>query len=71
MGLKAGIWALRLGFSLERGGTYGGEGEEEEEEEGKISPMRESIGHRPLRGRCPKMTDWEGHFEAWEGWLRV
>ena len=25
------------------------------EEEGKISPMCESIGHRPLRGRCPKM----------------
>ena len=22
--------------------------------EGKISPMCESIGHRPLRGRCPK-----------------
>ena len=33
----------------------GGEGGEEEEEEGKISPMCESIGHRPLRGRCPKV----------------
>ena len=27
--------------------------EEEEEEEEKI-PLCESIGHRPLRGRCPK-----------------
>ena len=32
----------------------GVDGGEEEEEEGKISPMCESIGHRPLRGRCPK-----------------
>ena len=33
----------------------GGEGEEKEEkeEEEKI-PLCESIGHRPLRGRCPK-----------------
>ena len=23
-------------------------------EEGEICPMCESIGHRPLRGRCPK-----------------
>ena len=38
------------------------EGEEEEEEgggggeggEGEIPPMCESIGHRPLRGHCPK-----------------
>ena len=29
----------------------GGEGEEGE---GEISLMCESIGHRPLRGRCPK-----------------
>ena len=56
LGLKAGIWALRLGLSLERGGTYGGDGEEEEEEGGEISPLCESIGHRPLRGRCPKRT---------------
>ena len=27
---------------------------EGEEGEGEISPMCESIGHRPLRGRCPK-----------------
>ena len=31
----------------------GGEGGEEGGE-GEISPMCESIGHRPLRGRCPK-----------------
>ena len=42
------------------GGGEGGEGEEGEEgegEEGEISPMCESIGHRPLWGRCPKRTD--------------
>ena len=39
----AGIWASR-----------GVDGEEEEEGGGEISPMCESIGHRPLRGRCPK-----------------
>ena len=44
-------------WSLEAGGGDGegeGEGEEEGEGEGEISPMCESIGHRPLRGRCPK-----------------
>ena len=51
LGLKALIWASRLGYELRRGGTDG----EGEEEGGKISPMCESIGHRPLRGRCPKV----------------
>ena len=46
LGLETGIWASRLGF--EGGGT-----EEEEEEKEKIPHMCESIGHRPLRGRCP------------------
>ena len=32
----------------------GGTEEKEKEEEEKISHMCESIGHRPLRGRCPK-----------------
>ena len=44
MGLKTEIWAWRLG---------GGGGKKEEDEE-KIPHMCESIGHRPLRGRCPK-----------------
>ena len=36
-------------------GVDGGEGGGE----GKISPMCESIGHRPLWGRCPKRTSGE------------
>ena len=54
-GLEAGIWASRLGF--EGGGTEKKEEEEEEKkkkEKEKIPHMCESIGHRPLRGRCPK-----------------
>ena len=47
LGLETGIWASRLGF--EGGGTE----EEEEKEKEKIPHMCESIGHRPLRGRCP------------------
>ena len=47
LGLKTGIWDSRLGF--EGGGT-----EEKKEEEEKIPHMCESIGHRPLQGRCPK-----------------
>ena len=46
MGLQAEIWAWMLGG---RGGV-----EEKEEKEEKIPHMCESIGHRPLRGRCPK-----------------
>ena len=45
-------------MGLEAGGRGGTkkeeEKEEEEEEEEKIPHMCESIGHRPLRGRCPK-----------------
>ena len=52
LGLETGIWASRLGFE-------GGMEEEEKKkkkkkEEEKIPHMCESIGHRPLRGRCPK-----------------
>ena len=43
MGLEAEIWAWRWG------------GTKEEKEEEKI-PLCESIGHRPLRGRCPAPT---------------
>ena len=45
-GLETGIWASRLGFE-------GGGMEEEKEEKEKIPHMCESIGHRPLQGRCP------------------
>ena len=45
MGLEAEIWALMLGE---------GEGAEEKKKEEKIPYMCDSIGHRPLRGRCPK-----------------
>ena len=41
------IWALRLGFE-------GGTKKKKEKEKEKIPHMCESIGHRPLRGRCPK-----------------
>ena len=56
LGLNTGIWASRLefgprGWDLRRG--TGEEGEEEEKKE-KIPHVCESIGHRPLRGRCPK-----------------
>ena len=52
MGLKAGIWALRLGSESEGGAE---EKEKEKKEKEKI-PLCESIGHRPLRGRCPAPT---------------
>ena len=50
MGLQAETWAWRLGG----GGGTKEEEEEEEEEKAKIPHMCESIGHRSLRGRCPK-----------------
>ena len=51
LGLETGIWASKLGFE---GGTEKKEEEKEEKEkeEEKIPHMCESIGHRPLRGRC-------------------
>ena len=39
-------------MGLEAGGRGGTEEEKKKEE--KIPHMCESIGHRPLRGRCPK-----------------
>ena len=42
MSLEARIWA------------GGGTEKEKKEEKEKVSHMCESIGHRPLRGRCPK-----------------
>ena len=47
-------WLLLINIEAYRP-SGGGDGEEEEGEGGgEISPMCESIGHRPLRGRCPK-----------------
>ena len=37
-----------------RGGAEEKKEEEEEKKKEKIPHMCESIGHRPLRGRCPK-----------------
>ena len=61
MGLLVRIWALRLrfgpqGWNLSLKASKGVDGEEggEGEEEREISQMCESIGHRPLWGRCPK-----------------
>ena len=42
-----------MGLEVGGGGT---EKEEEEEEEKEKIPLCESIGHRPLRGRCPAPT---------------
>ena len=56
LGLETGIWASRLGFK-------GGGTEKKEEKEEKIPHMCESIGHRPLRGRCPKREE-EDNGEA-------
>ena len=54
MGLHVGIWAARQefgpgGWDLSPGGVR------TEKKEEKIPHMCESIGHRPLRGRCPKV----------------
>ena len=58
MGLEAGIWASRLRY---RPGGWGEGGtekkEKEKEKEEKIPHMCESVGHRPLWGRCPKRKD--------------
>ena len=50
LGLEAGIWASRLRYGP--GGWGEGGVEEEEEKKEKTPHMCESIGHRPLRGRC-------------------
>ena len=62
LGLKTGIWVLGLGYGLWgwdmglKAGGRGGTKKKKKKKEEKISHMCESIGHRPLRGRCPKMT---------------
>ena len=49
MGLKARIWASMLEYGLQGGGTL-------EKKMKEKFPLCESIGQRPLRGRCPKVT---------------
>ena len=56
MGFKAEIWAWRWG-----GGVMEKEEDKEKGEEEKI-PLCESIGHRLLRGRCPKNSLPGAHF---------
>ena len=46
-------------MGLEAGGRGGAEEEKKEKEEEKIPHICESIGHRPLRGRCPKSDAWK------------
>ena len=52
MGLKIGVSASRLEYELQRGWMEKEEKKKKEEEENFL--LCESIGHRPLRGRCPK-----------------
>ena len=59
LGLKAGTWASRLRY----GPGGGGGSEKEKEEEKEKIPLCESIGHRPLRGRCPKTGGEKAYFE--------
>ena len=55
MSLKTGIWASRLEFGPQDWDLREGmEKKEKKKEEEKIPHMCESIGHRPLWGRCPK-----------------
>ena len=53
LGLEARIWALRLRYGPRGWGRGGGAEKEKEKEVEKIPHMCESIGHRPLRDRCP------------------
>ena len=47
-----------MGLEVGGGGTE--EEEKEKEKEKEKIPLCDSIGHRPLRGRCPKtMLDYE------------
>ena len=73
LGLKAEIWALRLEFGpqgwdlgLEAMIWVRGEGgakkkKKKEKKKEKIPHMCDSIGHRLLRGRCPKIKKLQNH----------
>ena len=54
-----------MGLEVGGGGTE--EREEEKEEKEKI-PLCESIGHRPLRARCPKRTTIRTKKQQQEQW---
>ena len=54
LGLKAGIWALRLRYGPVVGG--GTKKKEKKEKEKEKIPLCESIGHQPLWGHCPAPT---------------
>ena len=47
-------WRLKWRLGSQGGTEKEKEKEEEEEEKEKVSHMCDIIGHRPLRGRCPK-----------------
>ena len=57
MGLKARIWAAKLG------GVRTEEKEKKKKKEKFL--LCESIGHRPLRGRCPKRRLSQRSEEKW------
>ena len=61
LGLQAGTWASRLRYGPGGSGEGSTKKEEKkkEEEEEKIPHMCESIGQRPLQGRCPKEEEGE------------
>ena len=57
LGLEVRIWTLSLEFGPQNRDISfegGGRTEEKEKEEEEKFLMCESIGHRLLRGRCPK-----------------
>ena len=55
LGLEVRIWTLRLGFEPHNWDmSFEGGGRTEEKKEEEKFLLCESIGHRPLRGRCPK-----------------
>ena len=56
LGLEAGIWAFKLRYGP--GGWGDGGTKEKKEKEEKFPHMCESIGHRPLWGRCQKKQGW-------------
>ena len=46
-----------MGLEVDEGTEKEEKEEEEKEKEEEKIPLCESIGHRPLRGRCPKSKE--------------